>query len=197
MFSSQKVRRTSFDAQITLLLDGERELRNNVVFRCWKSVYDTSTFSWSSLHVCVFDRKMWGSGSVIAAALMFHSCIRWPFSIVYKHVVSLQIVHSRPNIRYYLLICILHIFVKGKKRFLEISTLLKYKKVPPWLDLSNAPWLNVIRKTENFLYTCLEDPPRDFEEICWKNLGFIFFLLIQSVQTIIIICDRSVFKGWR
>lgn len=63
------------------------------------NLFTTQALFLDLLFMCVFDRKMWGSGSVIAAALMFHSCIRWPFSIVYKHVVSLQIVHSRPNIR--------------------------------------------------------------------------------------------------
>ena len=70
------------------------------------NLFTTQALFLDLLFMCVFDRKMWGSGSVIAAALMFHSCIRWPFSTVYKHVVSLQIVHSRPNIRYYLLIWI-------------------------------------------------------------------------------------------
>ena len=86
----------------------ERERESWEITLCFDAgnLFTTQALFLDLLFMCVFDRKMWGSGSVIAAALMFHSCIRWPFSIVYKHVVSLQIVHSRPNIRYYLLICI-------------------------------------------------------------------------------------------
>ena len=138
MFSSQKVRRTSFDVQITLLLDGERERESWEITLCFDAgnLFTTQALFLDLLFMCVFDRKMWGSGSVIAAALMFHSCIRWPFSIVYKHVVSLQIVHSRPNIR--IAYCI-YFFVKGKIHFYgklwHLTVQLDFRSVTYWLLL--------------------------------------------------------------